>query len=559
MGIALIGSALLASCQKENVDAQRLELVAEGMSGNQKTYVDGVHTYWMDGDLVSINGTTYTVSADASAASISGSFNSGTTYVGVFPAGIMTGHSGSTVNLSLPGTYTYREDGSGHQVLDAPMAAYGTPSDGKLFFNHLTAALAVQVKNEATGSAIVLDSIVVSSDANPLCGPMTVDLTDLATGTRATTGATNRQVVMLFDGSVTVGYNNTKTIQVPIRAAGGQNFTIRVVGHYQATRYIFERSQTGDNNAIGRAQLGYAKALMKTGETGFSTEDRLRTVGTDTYGIYNLNDLKAFYEIHHMGSYPNKTFKLMADIDASGYSVAPITSFNNGTLDGNGHAIANLTVIDNSNGEPALIHHGCHATVMNLTLRDITLSTTATGTIYAGAFFPSMQMNSNYTLSNCHVDGMTVNAPNAGSTCYIGGLIGMCSYSSSYELTLTDCSFSGTFTFHSSQSVDFGGLVGKYSGLTAPHAITNCTVNMNATISSSARLYAGGLVGEMGNSMTLTGTDNTVSVTLDATGNASSDAGAYVGYNPNQGDGVHWVDGGGNSTTHTVTTHFDSK
>ncbi|MBQ8703599.1 MAG: hypothetical protein IJ524_04430 [Bacteroidales bacterium] len=551
----------MASCQKENVDAQRLELVAEGMGGNQKTYVDGVHTYWMDGDLVSINGTTYTVSADGSAASISGSFNSGTTYVGVFPAGIMTGHSGSTVNLSLPGTYTYREDGSGHHVLDAPMAAYGTPSDGKLFFNHLTAALEVQVKNEATAYAIVLDSIVVSSDADQLCGPMTVDLTDLATGTRAMPGTgSTRQVVMLFDGSVTVGYNNTKTIQVPIRAASGQNFTIRVVGHYQATRYIFERSQTGDDNVIGRAQLGYAKALMRDGETGFSTEDRLRAVGTDTYGIYNLNDLKAFYEIHHVGSYPNKTFKLMADIDASGYSVAPISNFNNGTLDGNGHTIANLTVIDNTEGEPALIKYNCHATVVNLTLRDITLSTTASGTIYAGAFFPNMQMNSNYTLSNCHVDGMTVNAPNAGSTCYIGGLIGMCSYSSSYELTLTGCSFSGTFTFHSDQNVDFGGLVGNYSGLGATHhAITNCTVNTNATISSSARLYAGGLVGEMEYSMILTGTNNTVSGTLDATGNASSDAGGYVGYNPNQGDGIHWVDGGGNSTTLSVTTHFGSK
>lgn len=105
LGIALIGSTLLGSCQKENTD--RLVLVTEGMGGNQKTYVDGASTYWIDGDRVNINGTTYTISANSTSATISGSFNSGTTYYGVYPASSFHSRTGNSAYVIMPGVYHY--------------------------------------------------------------------------------------------------------------------------------------------------------------------------------------------------------------------------------------------------------------------------------------------------------------------------------------------------------------------------------------------------------------------------------------------------------------------
>ena len=130
MGIALIGSAFLGSCQKENLDAQRLELVAEGMSGNQKTYVDGSRTYWVDGDQVYINGTVYTLSVSGSAASVSGSFSSGTTYYGIYPASAYADNDGNDYSVIMPAVYHYKVNGGGLRHAQRRQALLQAPHRG---------------------------------------------------------------------------------------------------------------------------------------------------------------------------------------------------------------------------------------------------------------------------------------------------------------------------------------------------------------------------------------------------------------------------------------------
>ena len=224
MGIVLIGSALLASCQKENLDAQRLELVAEGMSGNQKTYVDGVHTYWMDGDRVYINGTTYEISVSGSAATISGSFSSGTTYYGIYPASAYRSNDGNDYSISMPATYHYQVDGSGRQVLDVPMAAYGTPSGGKLYFKHLTGAMQMQI--DATAGFSLDSIIVISGGGSDACVALQqifhVDLSDIAGFDGVTTTLSGDAVIygrvaMVFD-QTEMNWTSTgeKSVQIPV-------------------------------------------------------------------------------------------------------------------------------------------------------------------------------------------------------------------------------------------------------------------------------------------------------------------------------------------------------
>lgn len=157
-----------------------------------------------------------------------------------------------------------------------------------------------------------------------------------------------------------------------------------------------------------------------------------------------------------------KTYKLTTDID--GGSLVPIgTKENpfNGTLDGNGHSIKNVTVDGNGNvGFFAYI--GNTGKVKNLKLEKLTVMAgrPSTGNLYVGA----IAAHNNGAIVNVSVIG-TISVLNAGfdGTTYLGGLVG------ENAGRVEGCYFvaenNGIAISHSSKVTDFAaGLAGVNKG-----------------------------------------------------------------------------------------------
>jgi hypothetical protein len=147
-----------------------------------------------------------------------------------------------------------------------------------------------------------------------------------------------------------------------------------------------------------------------------------------------------------------KTIRLSSNVNLAGKKWKPIATFR-GTFDGEGHTIANMTVVE---------------------------------TIHAD-FVGLFGRNENGTLKNIHLTDVYVHASGlyyeTPSNDNVGGLVGNNSGG-----TITSCTISGN-VFSSTVAARVGGLVGVNSG-----KITNCTASSNA-YSRTLAPTAGGLVG----------------------------------------------------------------
>lgn len=131
--IAAVAAMLAAGCQKEKT-FNGMELVAEGFGGGTKAAVSGNASYWVTGETVNINGAEKTVQIEGNTAYVTG-VTEAAQYRALYPASLNSSYDGSTSNVTvtIPSSYTWQVDGSGRQVLDVPMAAYGTGSDRLVF------------------------------------------------------------------------------------------------------------------------------------------------------------------------------------------------------------------------------------------------------------------------------------------------------------------------------------------------------------------------------------------------------------------------------------------
>jgi hypothetical protein len=186
----------------------------------------------------------------------------------------------------------------------------------------------------------------------------------------------------------------------------------------------------------------------------------------DPYLIYTAEDLN---EIDTESGDSNKHFKLMADIDLKGitYSTVVIQSLQ-GTLDGNGFTINNLTIVDGDwSGLIGLI--GRFGQVCNLGVADASV----TGWSQSGI----LVVRNSGDVTNCYSTGIV-----SGET-DVGGLVGI-------NLgNVSNCYSTATVTGEWTQ---VGGLIGDNSSSRDAGAVTNCY----STGSVSGRDQVGGLVGK---------------------------------------------------------------
>lgn len=186
-------------------------------------------------------------------------------------------------------------------------------------------------------------------------------------------------------------------------------------------------------------------------------------------------------------SFSGKSYRLTQDIDMENVPMQPIKEFADGTFDGDGHTISNLT-ISAASGNAGLFAETNSSTVFkNIILHNV--SVTLTGGSYAG----------------------------------VGGLIGKI-YGST---TIQGCGVSGAVTYSSGYSYNsgnVGGLVGYLNGkCTIKESYSQAMIKNENNNSSST---AGGLLGKTGNYYTLSVTDCYASGDVTAAGGR---AGGFTG------------------------------
>ena len=263
--VCLLALTLACGCQKGDVG---MELVAEGFGGT-KAAVDGLYSYWVNGETVRINGVNNTVVADGESAYIT-DVQESDIYRALYPDTLNStaALNSDNVTVLIPRTYSYMEENR-KQRLGVPMAAYGT-SSSRLCFQHLTAAITVEIKNHY-GFTIEVDSVVVESNLYQISGEKEITLAPSIDVTASSSDtAADKRVAVYFNGgtSLQILAGETRRVQVPVLPVGDDNrFTIKVGVHKvddANVKYLFDKTQAGGqaNYALARRQMGYAGVTL---------------------------------------------------------------------------------------------------------------------------------------------------------------------------------------------------------------------------------------------------------------------------------------------------------
>ncbi len=204
-----------------------------------------------------------------------------------------------------------------------------------------------------------------------------------------------------------------------------------------------------------------------------------------TIEISTVDQLKEFRDAVNSGNtYAGKTVKLTADLDLSSESnwtpignlvAYPGQSFN-GTFDGDGHSISNVTVNDNT---PNYAVAGLFGSVENGTIKNLTVKNVdLTSTHYAGGIVA--YTSNGPTIENCKVIGGTIKStPEVVDGSYdngdkVGGIMGYATAGS----TINNCTVEGvTITAYR----DMGGIVGFSAGTVTNNTAINVTVTQDLT------------------------------------------------------------------------------
>lgn len=185
-------------------------------------------------------------------------------------------------------------------------------------------------------------------------------------------------------------------------------------------------------------------------------------------------------------------YRLTADIDMEGIDMQPINSLRNGTFDGGGFAIKNLSITSSGNtGLFAELGSGAEVTGVMLENCSITNAVSSSSSYGVGAL--AGKISGAASISNCGVLNGTIVCTTSQAV-NMGGLVGYigdnCTIESSFaraELT------AGSYAYSSSY---LGGLVGNISGYCS-WAVADCY----ADVSIDAKNGSGaGLIGQIGNS-----------------------------------------------------------
>ncbi|MBO4936696.1 MAG: hypothetical protein J6C90_00005, partial [Clostridia bacterium] len=156
-------------------------------------------------------------------------------------------------------------------------------------------------------------------------------------------------------------------------------------------------------------------------------------------------------------------FLQTVDIDLNNVLWSGITYFA-GNYNGNGNVIANLycngsCYFQNSykNYAPGLFMNTVGATIRNLTIENITMSTFGTSSAYGDAFCGALvAYGENTIIENCKVDNFSATITNKNNPAYIGGMVGQL-----YSGSMMNCNVNNlTMDVTTTETTYVGGVVG---------------------------------------------------------------------------------------------------
>lgn len=494
VSLVLAAAMVFAACQKDEMGLVSLnaEISNYAGAGSAKMYVDGSrYTHWTSGDQVNINGinaaNTCSVDLSGSNAKITNVSNSAQGYLAVYPAGIANpyGTYSSSITVTLPTTQAFSVDGSGNQIISAPMYAYCANGDNTLTFHNLCSLIKVTVNNDRTED-VTMQSITVTSSASNLSGAGTIygvktDAPYLTMGT----SSTSFNYVMLDFTSTTeaVSMGTSKDYYIVVPAFSTSDITISAVATSTGT---LELSKTTSGAVLSANTIVQGPTLSLGGVAFIGTEE-------NPYKINNLDDLIDFRTKVNAGTtYEGLFVKLMGDIDC-GASWTPIgTSSNNfkGTFDGNNKTIT-YVIPSTSTGFLGLFGYTQNATIKNLNV-DATITQTGGYTGNIGAVVARQEGG---TVYGCTASGNITSESNN-----IGGIVGR-NYGS-VNSTVSNCSSSVNITSSRSNANYIGGIQGYFY---TAGTVTNCSASGDIYAPEGTGTYIGGIAGTTTGSSSISG------------------------------------------------------
>ena len=414
----------------------------------------------------------------------------------------------------------------------------------------------MQMQIDAT-SGFSLDSIIVSTGGgSDACVALQqifhVDLSNIAgfdggTTTLIEDAVKYGRVAMVFDQTeLNWTATDTKTVQVPVPPTGvDTKYTVRVVGHYNGSKIVFERKQTSATRVV-RAQIGDVPVNIRSnaseGYTSLSSLFGTENVGgTDYFKITSPIDFKLMckaisssWTLHGFSTpYSQSNYRLQNDINMSGVEVCSMDGLNGSTIDGNSHTVSNLVVGPTAlyKNHTGLLYNPSTATLKNITFDGLTISGGSSPQIDNYALGNNLQSGSSLTIDNVTVTGYRIQ-PAGTSNAYIGGFVG----DMSGDVTISNSSLTiATHEVAKSGTFRVGGIAGSGSSCTL--TVSNTTVDYNNVTfrkTESGNTYTfGGAVGKDEES-SLTFTPSNVRLT----GTVNLQSAGSITYSPVIGNGA---------------------
>ena len=528
-GLILLSVLLLAACRKEPQGRLELRLEPMARTAAKLAVSNDTIAVWNDGDLINLNDVPTRVTRAADHA-----YAEATSLQAVnracFPAGLVTAFSGSDdVTVHLPAAYHYCADSSGAQLVDMPLVARST-DENPLVFKHLTAALCIVLTNDRRqNDALVIDSIVVSSDAYRLSGDYALSLNAIESFAPQALGegGTDNSVTLFFDRQrLEIPYGESRKVLIPVPPVGASNrFTVTVAARHQGARYNYTQTQSV-GGALNRNVLAYAPMTLGS-TTAYNLFAGYGTVSSP-YQIGNACDWIAMTEAVTGGwnrskspgvNYNRACYKLMNPLDMSGISLNPIENYSSAVFDGNGKTVSNLTVT--GSGDTLGLFRSIHdVKITNFTLANLTFLHSGTpDELFFGPIAGYAWASD--TLDQCSVSYSQTFVSGATAYTYYGGLVGCCKNTtqSTKYVIFSGCSVANSsLQLTSSSNLYAGGLLGFSSGKNVI-TLQDCTWSGNMAFSSSGITLVGKLIGAFygssGGSLTTTNTTASGTVTVN--------------------------------------------
>lgn len=509
----LAAAMVFTACRKDDDNLVTLNVNLSDYTGsNTKMYVDASrYTHWTSGDQVNINGTNNTCPVDLSGdkAKITGVPSSTGGYLAVYPAGIAGiygTYSSTSISVTLPSTQTYTVDGSGNQIVKAPMYAYCANGNTTLTFHNLCSLLKVTVNNDRSED-ITMQSITVTSSSGKICGAGTIYgvKTDSPYLTMGSSASSYDNVTLDFSGGTyTVNQGTSKDYYIALPSFTTSDITITVVAIGAGT---LELSKTASDAVLSANAIVQGPTLSLGGVAYIGTE-------ANPYKINNLDDLEAFRTRVNSGTtYEGLFVKLMADIDC-GSSWTPIgnstTNTFKGTFDGNSKTITYVIPSTTTS------YLGLFGYTQNATVKNLNVSATITQTT-GGSVGGIIARQEGGTVSNCSATGSITTDAN-----YIGGIIGR-NYGS-VKNTISSCTSSVNITSNKTYMNYIGGIMGYFY---TAGTVTGCSASGNIYAPEETGTYVGGIVGNTTGATSIT--NNSFTGNVRASANVGMIAGSKAG------------------------------